>query len=303
MYLALLWRIVHDCLPTGHQLNHRHIPADDRCVFCERMEHVEHLFLMCPFASAVWASVKECFYFKLAKKSLTHMKQWVFDFLGRASPVQATLLAVTCWHIWESRNDTRNGKGHLIPVRLAVKIKGCVDNIVQYCFSSPSAKRCESNQGSRWIPPPMGSVCVNVDVTIFSAVQRMGMGMVIRDHSGSVKLTCSEGIAGIFDPELAEALAVRRALGITKHNGFSQVILVSDCLCLIQRICSSVQDRSSMGAVVSDIKVLAAGFSTIMFKHVGRKMNVLAHTLARFNEPATCNLSFSVIPVLMLINQ
>ena len=137
------------------------------------------------------------------------MKQWVFDFLGRASPVQATLLAVTCWHIWESRNDIRNGKGHLIPVRLAAKIKGYVDNIVQSSFSSSSAKRCESTSGSRWIPPPTGSVCVNLDVAIFAADQRMGMGMVIRDHSGSVKLTCNEGIAGNFEPELAEGLIQR----------------------------------------------------------------------------------------------
>jgi hypothetical protein len=37
----------HDCLPTCHQLQYRHIPADDRCVFCGKMEQVEHLFARC----------------------------------------------------------------------------------------------------------------------------------------------------------------------------------------------------------------------------------------------------------------
>jgi hypothetical protein len=46
----VLWRMIHDCLPTGHQLVRRHIPADERCYFCGQQERVEHLLLMCPFA-------------------------------------------------------------------------------------------------------------------------------------------------------------------------------------------------------------------------------------------------------------
>jgi hypothetical protein len=99
----VLWGMAHDCLPTGHQLRHRQIPADDG-----QVEYVEHLFLHYPFATAVWDSVKEGIQLRLARKDLRNMKQWIFDFLGPASPVQASALAVTCWHIWESRNDARN---------------------------------------------------------------------------------------------------------------------------------------------------------------------------------------------------
>jgi hypothetical protein len=55
---VVLWRIIHDCLPTGQQLVHRHIPADDCCLFCGQLERVEHLFLLCPYARAVWEEVK-----------------------------------------------------------------------------------------------------------------------------------------------------------------------------------------------------------------------------------------------------
>lgn len=57
---------------------------------------------------------------------------------------------------------------------------------------------------------PAGSVCVNVDAAIFSGDNRLGLGVLIRDHAGSVKLTCSEGITGITSPELAEAIAIQR---------------------------------------------------------------------------------------------
>ena len=30
----VLWRLAHDCLPTGFQLKYRQIAADDRCIFC-----------------------------------------------------------------------------------------------------------------------------------------------------------------------------------------------------------------------------------------------------------------------------
>ena len=291
----VLWRMAHDCLPTGQQLRERHIPADDGCTFCGREESVAHLFLFCPFAAAVWDSVKDFFHVQLCKKSFTQMKHWLFDFLARANPVQATTLAVTCWHIWEARNDARDGNDRIHPARLVGKIKAYVDNIIQFCYKPKSAKRCDSSE-PHWTPPPTGKVCVNVDAAIFPAEHRMGWGAVIRDHLGALKLACSEGLAGITSPEIAEAVAIRNALMVSKDNGFNDIILLSDCLSIIQRILSPVRDRSSVGSVVSDIKKLATGFSTCSFKHCGRTLNVAAHTLARNSEANSCNISLNVIP-------
>jgi hypothetical protein len=75
------WCMIHNCLPTSHQLSHRRIPADDRCFFYNKLERVEHLFLMCPFVKAFWSEVKEHFRLKLCRKELVNMKQWIFEFL------------------------------------------------------------------------------------------------------------------------------------------------------------------------------------------------------------------------------
>jgi hypothetical protein len=90
----VLWRFIHDCLHTGHQLQRWHISANGLCVFCSQHERVEHLFLLCPFARAVWAEVKQVFPLKLLRKDLTHSKQWVFDFLRRENNTAAMVLAV-----------------------------------------------------------------------------------------------------------------------------------------------------------------------------------------------------------------
>jgi hypothetical protein len=57
-----------------------------------------------------------------------------------------------------------------------------------------------------------------------------------------------------------------------------------DCLPLVQWINSSINDRSKVGVVVSDIKMLAAIFSSIFFRQVRRSLMVIAHILARSYE-------------------
>jgi hypothetical protein len=71
-------------------------------------------------------------------------------------------------------------------------------------------------------------VCFNVDAAIFAAEHRMGLRVVIRDHLGDLKLACSEGIPIIMSHEMAEAIAIRRALLLARGNGFRHVILASE---------------------------------------------------------------------------
>ena len=42
---VILWRLAHNCLPTGAQLQVRSIPTRYDCHFCNREETIEHCFL------------------------------------------------------------------------------------------------------------------------------------------------------------------------------------------------------------------------------------------------------------------
>jgi hypothetical protein len=55
-------------------------------------------------------------------------------------------------------------------------------------------------------------------------------------------------------------------------------------------------DRSPVGMVVNDIKTLVRSFSSYLFKQVSRRLNVIAHLLARSWERLVCNFSIGVIP-------
>jgi hypothetical protein len=141
------------------------IPANNQCIFfgC-RSENLAHIFFECQFAQAVWEAVKMKIQLKLNTLRIRSMQQWLFEFLSKASSVQATTFAVTCWHVWEARNDARNDKGIIHPSRLVVKILVYVENIVQHCYKLSPASICEPSL--RWVPPTAGCVCVNVDAGI-----------------------------------------------------------------------------------------------------------------------------------------
>jgi hypothetical protein len=55
---------------------------------------------------------------------------------GNGLPVhylEATTLAVRCWHIWDARNDARHNHAKSHPKSTCVKISSYVDMILQHC--------------------------------------------------------------------------------------------------------------------------------------------------------------------------
>lgn len=52
---TFVWKLLHDSIPTFSNLNHRGIPIDSNCPFCNEQEETStHLFLLCPFSRACW---------------------------------------------------------------------------------------------------------------------------------------------------------------------------------------------------------------------------------------------------------
>jgi hypothetical protein len=84
-------------------------------------------------------------------------------------------------------------------------------------------------------------VYMQVDAALFPPERRMGWGAVLRDHNGGFILCYNDGIDEFPSLELAEGLAIRRVLVVLKEHGYLNTILVSNCLCIIQRNSSPVQ--------------------------------------------------------------
>jgi hypothetical protein len=95
--------------------------------------------------------------------------------------------------------------------------------ILKNLYKSVPAYRCESSSPkAKWAPPPEGTVLVNVDSAIFATSRRMGAGIVARDHDGLFLAACGERYDEVVVPEIAEAIAVRRAISFAREEGFSK---------------------------------------------------------------------------------
>jgi hypothetical protein len=158
------------------------------------------------------------FSIKLGRRSFINPRVWIFEFLSRSAARDLTLLAVAFWFLWETRNGVRNGDNMKHPRALAEQIKAYTDMIELHLRKPASSNRCESSiSEDKWTPPPADKVLVNVDAALFSSTKRMGVGVVIRNHIGECLAACSELIQDVTTPELAEALAIRRALALTRE--------------------------------------------------------------------------------------
>jgi hypothetical protein len=103
-------------------------------------------------------------------------KQWIFNFIPRECPLSSTVMAVTCWHIWEARNDAQNNQSDLLPMCVALKIKAYVDMLIQFCFKTKPAKLRETTASTpRWSSPPAGSVCMNVDTALICSPRSIAL--------------------------------------------------------------------------------------------------------------------------------
>ena len=97
------------------------------------------------------------------------------------------------------------------------------------------------------------------------------------------------------DPELAEAIAIRRAVSFSLEQNLQQVVVASDCLSVIKKIKSKVHDRSHVAVIIQDVRNLISENPSVTFTYVSRWCNEAAHVIAKqadvfkdviwFNEP------------------
>jgi hypothetical protein len=168
----------------------------------------------------------------------------LFDYLSRSSDIQATTLAVGFYLTWEARNEAQNSDVKANPARTGAKIVSYVDMIKQHLFKTATKHRCVPTSATNTrSPPPPGTVLINSGAAIFEASGGMGASVVVRDHHGICLVACRQHLRGSSPPELAEALALRRAVEL----GFDKAVFESDCLSLVQRMNSQRMDRSSVG--------------------------------------------------------
>ena len=145
--------------------------------------------------------------------------------------------------------------------------------------------------GSRWTSLQVGLVKIDFDGAVFSESNQSGIGVVIQDNNGAVLASCSEKIHQAYKPDEVEALAALKAVTFACELGFWRAILEGDSLGLIKALKSTECSLSPTGLLVDDVKRVANSFERLLYSHVKRNGNIVAHSLAK---NALCIIDFQV---------
>jgi hypothetical protein len=138
------------------------------------------------------------------------------------------------------------------------------------------AREMERKQKEKknWEPPGTGKIKVNVDGA-FVEDGTAGFRVVIRDEKGNALLSAWEVINNA-----ASAEEVKLALMWSPKP----TILESDCSTAIKLLVKPDDQRSPSVFIVRNTIQVAEGLPSIVFKHVKREQNSVAHELAQLSR-------------------
>ena len=130
-----------------------------------------------------------------------------------------------------------------------------------------------------WIPPPSNVFKVNVDATMFTSQQAVGVEVIIRDDKDRIKAAMSKKINAPLGVMEAEAMAHEVGLVFAKDISIHNLIMEGDSLIIV--LCETSDPPSSVAAIIQRVQELCKEFCGVEFSHVRRQGNSPAHLLVR----------------------
>jgi ribonuclease HI len=133
----------------------------------------------------------------------------------------------------------------------------------------------------RWQRPNEGVVKINWDAAISMLGDRMGVGVVARDHNGNVvgALCCMRPF--ISDPTTAEAVGAWQAVMFGKQFRVDNVIFKGDSLDVVNAMKRGNSCWAKYGMMVNAAKEGLQTIPTWDFHHTRREGNGATHRLAK----------------------
>ncbi|XP_074267316.1 uncharacterized protein LOC141590642 [Silene latifolia] len=134
-------------------------------------------------------------------------------------------------------------------------------------------------RGGRWERPGDGVSKVNTDAGVMEGVG-VGLGVVSRNSEGVVEWACVVQREICTEVAMAEAEAVLLGLKEARRMGTRRVIVESDSLEVVEDLTKKRCGRSELFVLYNEIRQLCSSFDFVVFKHVSRNLNLLAHSVA-----------------------
>ena len=178
--------------------------------------------------------------------------------MNLASPLPIETFAMTCWLLWNKRNQSRLQ----LPSAEYSTIWSCAQALLHEHISVTHTEKAVTPQHPyvKWKPPSHHLYKANFDGTFFKESNEGGSGVVIRDQVGLAIATLSQKLTATHSIEMTEALAAKRAILFAKEVGLTNVAFEGDTENVIRDLCNSEIMNSTYGLVIKDAKSMLLAF-------------------------------------------
>ncbi|XP_035547261.1 uncharacterized protein LOC118348858 [Juglans regia] len=278
----MIWKALHNILPTKLNLYKKKVINDPRCPIClQGEESVVHVLWTCPASSDVWAEKGSSFQ-KWNSKGEDFVELWLKMVEGL--PQSELERGVAIMHsIWIRRNKWVFDNCFSSPFSVMRKAQVCLDEFqeAQRESISDGRKMGKSQQRRPWQKPEELSVKVNFDAALDLNKKLMGAGVVIRDWRGDVLVSLCAQFKHVSSPFIAECKALGRAVELCKELGFYNVWFEGDAKRVVDGVNKEEEDESWEGQAVGDLQKELRGCRGWKLTFTHRECNEVAHCLAK----------------------
>ncbi|XP_042974694.1 uncharacterized protein LOC122306328 [Carya illinoinensis] len=153
--------------------------------------------------------------------------------------------------------------------------------VKQQNSNRPEGRTAVATSNQVWQPPEWPMFKVNVDAAFDKSLNRMGMGIIVRDSEGKIQACLTAPKEWVFSAAQAERAALQRAMFMCFEMGMHQVIFEGDAKVVIDAINSKEMDSSWHGQETEDLQQWMAAHPFWRLFFVYRSANQAAHAAAK----------------------
>ncbi|XP_024190337.1 uncharacterized protein LOC112194318 [Rosa chinensis] len=154
---------------------------DCKCAFCGKMVETDrHVFKERLALQCFWH------FYPLKLKPKDHaahdVRQWVFDMMDDLCSDFCDYFFMALWLIWSERNNLVWKGGSFQPMHM---IAWCKQRVEEFQLYHPEATRKKKRPVTKWECPLSGRLKINMDEAFRADCGVGGIGLVVRDESGT----------------------------------------------------------------------------------------------------------------------
>ncbi|MBA0578781.1 hypothetical protein Gorai_021053 [Gossypium raimondii] len=242
--LLLIWQIFWNYMPTLVNLRNKRITTIVRCPrYGSGEEDSSHVFRQCPTSIEVWQNISMGWVTIFSDQNIRTWLTWVFA-KGRilAQKIESFIAEL------EGVGKEKHTRG--------------TDRLQKHSEEEPR------------------------DTILFDAAfeanrYRSALGVIVRNRRGEMKVLKTTLHSNVSSPFLAEALACLQAVKLGISLGLRSATIRGDSKTVIAKCQSAERDKSSIGAVINDIKSHSLLFHEVSFQYIQKSENYQAHKIAK----------------------